>query len=211
MSRPGQLPTTRMALLHAKRRAARVAKGIDLLQMKREALIRRLFELARPAAEARARSMEQGAEAYSALLHALASHGEAELRALSWPERGVTVSTAEGHVWGVEIVELAKEGSLHRSLVARGTPPASIGPAALEAAHAFEELAELLIESAARELPVRRIADAVARTTRQVHALERRVAPALRTQIVSVQRALDEREREEHLRLRRALSRRRPR
>jgi len=210
MSRPGQLATTRMALLQARRRAARVAKGIDLLRTKREALVRRLFELARPAAEARARSMEQGAEAYAALLSALAAHGEVELRALSWPERGVTVSIGEGQIWGVDVVELAREMSLHRSLVARGTPPASIGPAALEAARAFEELAELLIESAARELPVRRIADAVARTTRQVNVLERRVVPSLRAQIASVKRALDEREREEHLRLRRVLSRRRP-
>jgi len=211
VTRAGQVAATRMALLRARRRATRIARGVDLLRKKREALVRRLFELARPAADVRAQSMEQGARAYAALVRAFAAHGEAELRALSWPLREVNVSTDEGQIWGVGIVELAKTAPLRRSLAARGTPPASVGPAAIEAARAFEELTELLIETAARELPVQRIADALARTTRQVHVLEHRVAPALRAQIASVQRTLEEREREEHLRLRRVLARRRSR
>jgi vacuolar-type H+-ATPase subunit D/Vma8 len=45
----------------------------------------------------------------------------------------------------------------------------------------------------------------VSRTSRQVNTLERRVTPGLETNIVRIRRALDEREREEHLRLGRLL------
>jgi V/A-type H+-transporting ATPase subunit D len=48
---------------------------------------------------------------------------------------------------------------------------------------------------------LRRLGTALAQTTRQVNRLERRVAPGLRRQASQVRAALDEREREEHVRL----------
>lgn len=204
---------TRMNLMRARRRAAHVARGVELLQRKREALVRRLFELARPAADARARSIEQAARAYAALLRALAAHGDADLRAIGWssstgPGRELRIAVETGLIWGVSIAELKAAVPLRRSFEARGTPPVAVGPAAVEAARAFEELAERLIEAAGHELPVRRIAEALSRTTRQAHVLEQRIGPALRAVIVSTQRTLEEREREEHLRVRRVLARR---
>jgi V/A-type H+-transporting ATPase subunit D len=50
---------------------------------------------------------------------------------------------------------------------------------------------------------------AVAQTSRQVRALERRVEPALAAAVASMTSLLDEREREEHLRLRHFLRKRR--
>ena len=61
---------------------------------------------------------------------------------------------------------------------------------------------------AARELHVRALGQALARTSRQLHTLEQRVAPALRARIAAIGRALDEREREEHTRLRQLRRRR---
>ncbi|MBI2393645.1 MAG: V-type ATP synthase subunit D [Deltaproteobacteria bacterium] len=201
-------PATRMNLMRARRRAAHVARGVELLQRKREALVRRLFELARPAADARARTIEQAARAYAALLRALASHGDADLQAIGWPTRELRIAIETGVIWGVSIAQLETTAPLRRTFEARGTPPVTVGPAAAEAAAAFEELAERLIEAAGTELPVRRIAEALARTTRQAHVLEQRIGPALRAEIVSAQRTLEEREREEHLRVRRVLARR---
>lgn len=48
---------------------------------------------------------------------------------------------------------------------------------------------------------IRRLGQALAQTSRQVNTLERRVASVLRRQISVVRRALEEREREERLRL----------
>jgi vacuolar-type H+-ATPase subunit D/Vma8 len=84
------------------------------------------------------------------------------------------------------------------------TPPTSV-----EAAAAFETLAQLLVEAAPREMMLRRLGQAVAQTSRQVRALERRVEPALAAAFASMTSLLDEREREEHLRLRHFLRKRR--
>ena len=91
------------------------------------------------------------------------------------------------------------------SRIERGVPPGATGAAALQAADEFEDLAQLLLEAANRETLLRRLGDAVARTSRQVNTLERRVSPDLTSTIVRIRRALDEREREEHLRLARLL------
>ncbi len=74
-------------------------------------------------------------------------------------------------------------------------------PAAVEAAEAFERLTDLLVRAAPREMLLRRLGEALSQTTRQVNRLERRVAPGLRRQAARVRSALDEREREEHVRL----------
>jgi vacuolar-type H+-ATPase subunit D/Vma8 len=55
---------------------------------------------------------------------------------------------------------------------------------------------------------LRRLGQALAQTSRQVNTLERRLAPGLEGQMGDVRRALEEREREERLRLRHLLGRR---
>jgi len=83
--------------------------------------------------------------------------------------------------------------------------PPGISGSAEEAASAFEELTELLLDAANREALLRRLGEALARTSRQVNTLERRLGPALRADLGAIRRTLDEREREEHLRLERLL------
>ena len=62
-------------------------------------------------------------------------------------------------------------------------------------------LADLLLEAAPREMLIRRLGESLAQTSRQVNTLERRLAPALRSAVTDMRRTLDEREREERLRL----------
>lgn len=80
-------------------------------------------------------------------------------------------------------------------------------PAAAGAAVQFDTLVDLLLDAAPREMLLRRLGDALAQTSRQVNTLERRLAPSLVAQIAAVRRTLDEREREEHLRLKRLKNR----
>lgn len=201
---------TRSNLLRAARRLDRVTKGTALLRRKREALVTELFRLARPAADARAAISERTRVAWPALLAALADHGGTGLRALAWPGRDVTVEVRAGSVWGIVVSSIEKHTVLARSLGARGTAPGLTGPATVEATTQFELLGELLLDAAAREMLMRRLGDALARTSRQVHTLEQRVAPALRSRMTAVRRTLEEREREEHLRLKHLITRRRP-
>lgn len=202
------LAPTRTNLLRTRQRLNDVRKGMDLLHKKREALVVELFRHARPAVDARAHAMEHARRAWPALLNALAMHGHAGVRALGWPGRVESVVLQPGLLWGVPIALLLRRPSLRRTLEARGTAPALTGPATIEAAGRFETFVETLLEAASREFVIRRLGDALARTSRQVNTLEHRLAPALRAQIAAMEHTLEEREHEEHLRWRHLLYRR---
>lgn len=209
MSDATRMAPTRMNLIRAARRLEQVGKGVDVLRRKREALVSELFRLARPAADARAQIEAGTRRAYPALLGALALHGLAGLHALAWPTRDIAVDIEPGSVWGIAVSTIVRRPPLTRTLPARGTAPGTTGPATVRAAREFERLAELLLDAAPREMLIRRLGEALSQASRQVNTLERRVAPQLRTQMASVRRALDEREREERLRLKHLLAGRR--
>lgn len=192
---------TRQNLLVLERRLTRVGRGTALLRRKREALVGELFRLARPAATARRSIDDRAAAAYPLLVDALAEESLAGLRAIAWPARMLRVEMREAQVWGIPVAEVLSRPPVRRSLGARGTPPAGVSTAAVAAATAFEELIELLLDAATREALLRRVGDALSRTSRQVATLEQRLDPALRAQLRRIRRTLDEREREEHLRL----------
>lgn len=206
--RRGGVPATRHVLLRAKHRLERVHKGTDLLTRKRKALVGELFRLAGPAVDAREALAERAETAYPVLLRALAAHGEAGLSALGWPRRVLEVELRQAKVWGIGVAEIVDRGSVRRSLPARGTSPASTGPAAAAAADEFESMAELLLDAASRETLIRRLGRALADTSRQLNTLEQRLAPELEERIGRIRRVLDEREREEHTRVKHLLRRR---
>lgn len=192
---------TRQALLKERRRLDRVSRGIGLLRRKREALVAELFRIARPAASLRTTIDARARRAYPTLLAALAEAGASGVRAVGWPGREIAVEVRTNQVWGVAVAELLRYTPLRRTEGARATPPGAVGAATAQAAEEFEDLGELLLQAANREMLLRRLGDAVARTSRQVNTLERRVSPDLAARITGIRRALDEREREEHLRL----------
>ena len=197
-----RLAPTRMNMLRARRELARVAKGVTLTRRKREALVAELFRLARPAVDVRARLAEAATLAAAALADALAVHGAAGLHAMARPTREPMVELRPAQVWGIAVSDVIDRPPLARTLDARGLFPGTTGVATADAAARFEALADLLIDAAPREQRVRRLAEAVADTTRRLRTLEQRVTPALTAQIASVRRQLEEREREEQLRLR---------
>ncbi len=208
MSATRGLAATRMNLLRSQRRLARVEKGVDLLRRKREALVTELFSLARPAVDARAAIGGLAAGAYPLLYQALAQEGHAECQATGWPARDLSVEIRSGHIWGISVSDITARPPLARTLGARGTPPTSVGLAVAEAARKFEVFTDLLLDAAPREMLIRRLGEALAQTSRQVNSLDRRVAPELRSQMATMRRTLEEREREEHLRLKHLLKKR---
>jgi H(+)-transporting ATP synthase subunit D len=198
-------PATRQTLLALQRRVDRVEKGAGLLRRRREALVAELLRLARPAVSARVSITERATRAYPVLLSALAREGADGLNALGWPTRSASVELRTGQVWGVPTAEIVSRPRMLRTYQARAVPPAACSGAAAMAATAFEELAELLLDAANHESLLQRLGDAVARTSRQVNTLERRLGPALRAGLDTVRRTLDERERQEHVRVARVV------
>jgi V/A-type H+-transporting ATPase subunit D len=201
------VPATRLNLLRSRRRLARLTKGAELLRRKREALVTELFRLARPAADARLQIAATARRAYPLLVEALAEHGLAGVRAIGWPTRDFGVEITPGSVWGVVVSRIVSRPPVPRTLGARGTAPAMTGSGTVRAATEFEHLTELL-DAAPQEMLLRRLGEALAQTSRQVHTLERRLTPQLERDISRVGRVLDEREREERVRLGKLLRRR---
>ena len=181
-------------------RLERVSRGIDLLTRKRRALAAELFDVAVPAIEARARVNACAAAAYPALLEARALHG-GHLGSLGWPVRPVEVEVLRWEAWGVASGTVQRLAPVRRTLLERGQAPGLTAPATAAAATGFERLVELLLDSASTELLLRRLAEALKRTSRQVNTLEQRVAPGLRSEVRRVRALLEEREREDHSRL----------
>ncbi len=196
-----RLTPTRSNLLRARAQLERVRKGADAVSRKRQALVGHLFRLARPAINTRAEIGQHVNEAARALLDAVSVCGVDALRAVGRPASNIEVDVTPAQIWGVPVADVSPTSRVRRTLDARGTPPGSTERELVRAADAYETLAELLIAAAPNELRVARLADAVAATSQQLRLLRERVEPRLIGQIAGVTHTLEEREREEHVRL----------
>lgn len=196
---------TRTALLRLRRRLERVHTAAELLTRKRRALVSELFRAARPVLDSREAVEWQSAVAYASLLQAEAERGGPLLDAFAQPVREIGIELAEHEIWGLPSAEIVTHDPVRRSAAARGFPTGASGPAAVATADAFERLTQLLLDGTGRELRIRRIAHALAETSRRVNLLDRRVRPAIERQLTRIGATLEEREREEQLRYRRLL------
>jgi V/A-type H+-transporting ATPase subunit D len=195
-------------LLDRRRRAVFVAQGRDLLKDKRTALVREfrhhqtelldgLEQLRNLAVQARQRldlaTAVCGPEALASGALAAATGIGADLRSRT--------------VAGVHVFDL-RHDPVRRTSGTRGWAPSLVSAHLDTVALAYEEQLEWLLDLCAVELSVRRLATEIARTTKQVNALDNIVLPQLHDEARRIALTLDEREREEHARLRRARTRR---
>ncbi|WP_249523765.1 V-type ATP synthase subunit D [Modestobacter marinus] len=198
-------------LLARRRQAGLAAQGRDLLQDKRSALVRafhgrsvlliqRLEEM----------SLDSG-RARTQLHRARAELGSEAVESASFAAAGrVGVQLTAASVAGVVVVDAA-HADVRRTAFDRGYATDLARPEIDRAAAAHEDLVDRLLDLAALELTVRRLAEEISRTTRQVNGLEHVVIPRLRADARRIALTLEEREREETARLRRARARARAR
>lgn len=203
-----QTIATRSELLARRGRAAFAAQGKDLLTDKRAALVReftaRTRDLLGRVEELRCLAVAARGE----LADAVAERGPAELASASFAAgTGVTVELSGRVVAGVPVTDL-RAGPVRRPPDARGYDQGLVAARVDAVADAYEGYVEQLLGVCADELTVRRLAAEIARTTRQVNALEHVVIPGLHAEAARIQLVLDEREREDQARLRRARERR---
>lgn len=193
---------TRSNLLKLRRKLAQVERGAMLLRRRRQSLVEALFDLARPALASQREIEERAQAAYRALLEALAVDGAAALRAAGWPTREVNLELTPRDVVGIRGVELESNVHVLRSLAARGLAMGAGDASLAAAAEQFERLLELLLAVAPQDDFMRKLGRALNHASRLVNTLERRVAPSLQRDVATMCQVLDEREREDHLRLR---------
>jgi len=103
-------------------------------------------------------------------------------------------------VAGVRVIEL-EAGRASRPLIERGYAPATSTATIDLAAATFEAELDALLDLAAAELNLRRLSAEVARTTRQVSALEQVVIPRLAGEQRAIAATLEQRALEDRVRV----------
>ena len=197
---------TRSELLARRARIALAVQGRELLKEKRAALMREFNRLGASVLEAM-EALELGANDAGRLLgDAVAAHGPEQVHSAAFAaEDEVKLSLLSRSVAGVAIVEIENE-AVARPRIARGYSLAATSARIDAAAEGFEAVLDGLLEVAALELSLRRLADEISRTTRRVNALEHVVVPRLEDERAFIALVLEERELEGRIRLLRARS-----
>ncbi len=176
-------------------------KGARLLRGKREVLAGEFFRLMREVVAGRDRLDAALREAARALTVAEALDGRAALESLAMVAgREVPVEVRRRRVWGVPVPALAAP-RLRRPADARGASPLGASVAAVEAASRHEQAVEVLLEIASRELHLRRLGEEIQETSRRINALEQLLVPRLAGEARRIGQALEERAREDAVRL----------
>ena len=202
------LVATRSELLQSRRRAAFVAQGRDLLKDKRTALVREFRHHGVELLSGLERLRDLAAEARRTLDRAVAVCGPEVLASGAMVAgTGISAELKSRTVAGVRVFDLRHE-QVRRGPGTRGWASALASTHLDAVALAYEKQLEWLLDLCAVELSVRRLAGEIARTTKQVNGLENIVLPRLHEEARRIALTLDEREREEHARLRRARTRR---
>jgi V/A-type H+-transporting ATPase subunit D len=199
-----QLSATRSELLARRLRIALATQGRDLLKEKRAALMVEFGRLSEGVLEAVESLGRRAAESATALSDAVAFDGPEAVGSASFAASGDVATRLESRsVAGVPVVELEHD-RVSRAPTARGYSLAATTPRIDAAASSFERQLDLLLDVAAAELSLRRLAEEISRTTRRVNALEQVIVPRLERERDAIEMVLDERELEDRVRLRRA-------
>ena len=197
---------TRSELLARRGQIKLAVQGRDLLSEKRAALMREFQRLGTSVLEAM-REFERGAGvARRSLGEALALDGPEYVgSAAIAASASIGVELTARSVAGVRIAELSHD-AVARSSMARGYGLPFSSARVDVAGDAFEHQLDRLLDLAAVELTLRRLAVEIASTTRRVSALENGVIPRLEGERDFIALVLDERELEDRVRLMRAKS-----
>jgi V/A-type H+/Na+-transporting ATPase subunit D len=199
-----QLTATRSELLARRARIALAQQGRDLLRDKRAALMREFDRLSASALERVEALGRQAAESHRELTDAVAFEGPESIGSYGLAASGsVAVRLSAHNVAGVPVVEIEHD-PVARPRTSRGYSLVATTVRADLVASSFETQLDLLLDVAAAELSLRRLAGEVTRTTRRVNALDHVVVPRLERESDAIAMVLEERELEDRVRLRRA-------
>jgi V/A-type H+/Na+-transporting ATPase subunit D len=198
-----QIRATRAELLAKKKQIGLARQSRDLLQEKRNALIKELMRTAEQVVRSEDELERNVAESARALAMAEALDGPEVVRSAAFAARGqVTVEVIGTNIMGVS-VPVIEHRSAVRGPLDRGYSLSGVSSRIDAAAEAFEFQLDLIVDLATSELRLRRLAEEIGRTTRRVKALDNVLIPRLETQRNVIEMVLEERERENLFRLKR--------
>jgi V/A-type H+-transporting ATPase subunit D len=194
---------TRTELLARRARIGLATQGRDLLKERRGALVQEFHRLGASALASLDELDRQAGEAARLLAICVAADAPGPVASAALAaEAEIPVTVRTRSVAGVPIVRI-EHGVVARSRTGRGYSLTATAARVDAIAERFEGVLERLLEVAALELSVRRLADEISRTTRRMNALEHVVLPELESERAHIALVLEQRELEDRVRLRR--------
>ncbi len=197
-----QVHPTRSELLKRKDSRLLADQGMNLLKRKRDALLREFMPIIDETMRLSLRLERVAMEAQYELSMAKAKEGGPVIRSASYASSGEALVDITGtHVMGVPIPVIRKGSSSMRSLTKRGYAITGVSSRVDGVADKFEEIIDVIIESADIETRLKRLGEELRKTNRRVNALENIVIPEYNEQIKFINMSLEERAREDIFRL----------
>jgi V/A-type H+-transporting ATPase subunit D len=190
-----------MELLARKTQITLATQGRDLLEQKRTALLKEFMRIADTVMEHTDVLQQAASEARQALARAEAIAGTEAVRSAALASRAeLPLDVTTTSVMGVKVPHIEQK-RVARSMLDRGYSVTGTSTTIDEAASAFEDEIDAIIQLAESELRLTRLAAEIQRTSRRLNALDHLLIPRLESERDFIQIALDERERTDHFRL----------
>jgi V/A-type H+-transporting ATPase subunit D len=197
-----------MELLAGKAQLSLARQGRELLEEKRDALMHEFYREVRTVYAAHGELEAAAGAARHALEEARVLLGTDTISAAASDAAAeINVDVRSVTVMGVHVPSVTSR-DLVRTPADRGRAPAASGPALEMAAEAYEYEITIAITVASLEARARRLAREIRRTSSRVNALRTRVIPDLEAETKAIAFALEQHERDDHLRLKRVKARR---
>ncbi|MGC8645258.1 MAG: V-type ATP synthase subunit D [Thermoplasmata archaeon] len=185
---------TRMELLRTKSRIRLAVRGLQLLKLKRSALIMEFFKLAR---DVRGMREDLGKVVTKAMMTERLSEmmaGQLMIENTAFFQPGVRVGVSAKNVMGVRIpeVNVSTPGSFMNRLYEIISLPTSL----METREEFKALLSSLLVIAEKEISLRKLLQEIDRTKRRTNSIENILIPRLNDTASYIRLRLDEMDRE---------------
>ena len=184
---------TRLELLRTRRRIVVAKRGLNLLKLKRTALIAEFFRVSKEAMRLRGDLKGKIAQGYDAIRMAVTIEGPTRLENISMllPDLPVVAVTTK-NVMGVRTPRL--DGGKFERLTT--TALLDLPTSVEEAVHRFEEIYEVVLDIAEKENALRRLLREIEKTKRRASAIENVLIPRLEGVVRYIKFRFDEMERD---------------
>ena len=193
---------TRTNLLLLKEKSKSISNSISILKARRQALIQEFLNTTVPFLRSREDIRKTYGKALDEMALSLGHEGKSGIESITFAvERDMRVDIIEKSIWGLKYKDIVVNKNPVRETDQRGYDFRSTTPHLEEGIYLFERVLESMLEIAAFENKLKRLADEITRITRKIKVLEERVLPELRYQIKTITQYIGERDRESYYRL----------
>ncbi len=185
---------TRIELIRTNRRIKLARKGLDLLKMKRSALVFEFLQISRSIRGMRENLRKNVAEALEVIKIAEVLSGIMNLEMIANMSSDTSINISSRNVMGVPIPELNLNYSL--SILSDVYRAESVPVAINDSISKFQNVFTSLIQIVEKENALRNLLVEIDRTKRRSNAIENILIPRLEYQAKTIKMMLDERERD---------------